>query len=93
MTARVCYDWSPLGYHEDPIPGDPDQVDSAAKTYASTADTINQVSDYLANLDSDGQQSLTITALVARSRELSGQLVNVSSRYSATAAALRYYAP
>jgi hypothetical protein len=93
MTARVCYDWSPLGYHEDPIPGDPDQVDSAAKTYASTADTINQVSDYLANLDSNGQQSLTIAALVARSRELSGQLVNVSSRYSATAAALRYYAP
>ena len=93
MTARVCHDWSPLKYSSDPIPGDPDQVESAASSYATTADTINEVSDYLANLDGDGQRSDTITALMARSRELSGQLLSVSGRYSETASALRYYAP
>ncbi len=93
MTARACHDWSLLGYGSDPIPGDPDAVEAAAKSYASTSDTILQVSDYLANLDGSGQQSKTITALKARSRELSGQLQNVSTRYSETAAALRYYAP
>ncbi len=93
MNARVCYDWSALGYHEDPIPGDPEQVEATAKSYASTSDTILQVSDYLAKLDGNGQQSLTITALKARSRELSGQLQSVSTRYTETAAALRYYAP
>ncbi len=93
MTARVCHDWTPLKYSSDPIPGDPDQVESAASSYATTAGTINQVSDYLANLDGDGQRSDTITALMARSRELSGQLLSVSGRYSETASALRYYAP
>jgi len=93
MTARVCYDWSPLHYHEDPIPGDPDRVEAASKSYAATSDTILQVSDYLAKLDADGQQSEAITALKARSRELSGQLQSVSSRYTETAAALRCYAP
>jgi hypothetical protein len=93
MTARVCHDWSPLKYSADPIPGDPDQVEAAAKSYATTADSVNQVSDYLANLDGDGQRSDTITALMARSRELSGQLLSVSGRYSETAAALLYYAP
>lgn len=93
MTARVCHDWSSLKYSADPIPGDPDQVEAAAKSYATTADSISQVSDYLANLDAEGQRSETITALVARGRELSGQLLSAGGRYNATASALRYYAP
>ncbi|WP_454085211.1 putative T7SS-secreted protein [Georgenia sp. Marseille-Q6866] len=85
-------DWSPLGWHEDPVPGSPDSVQDGADAMAAVATTISEAAENLRSIaSSEGQVSLAVDAFRERALEVAGQIELVHDRYSGAADALSGY--
>ena len=87
-------DWSPVGWHEDPTPGDPLEVADLAARYARTAAAVQTAADGLRHLlEQDSYKGEGGTELRERARDVSEQVVLLKDRYQAAADALAAYAP
>ena len=92
--SRRPTDWAPLA-GSDPVPGDPDEIERAAKSLADMAEEITRQTANLRKLataeggwDADAGRTFADSA-----GELSGQLGKAHGRYATAAGALRGYAP
>ena len=91
--SRRPTDWSPLA-GSDPVPGDPDEVERAAKSLADMAEEITRQTANLRRLASaEGWDADAGRTFADSAGELSGQLGKAHGRYATTAGALRGYAP
>ncbi len=91
--SRRPVDWSPLA-GSDPVPGDPDEVERAARSLADMAEEINRQTANLRKLaTADGWDADAGRTFAASAQELSGQLGKAHGRYTTAAGALKGYAP
>ena len=91
--SRRPTDWSPLA-GSDPVPGDPDEVERAAKSLADMAEEITRQTANLTRLATvEGWDAEAGRTFADSAGELSGQLGKAHGRYATTAGALRGYAP
>lgn len=93
MNAQICYDWSPLGYASNPVPGDPELVQSSATTFRQTATRLSEAATGLRRLDDSDLESDATQALWSNAREIEGLLTQAFDRYDKAAHALGGYAP
>jgi hypothetical protein len=78
----------------DPVPGDPDEVERAAKSLADMAEEITRQTANLTRLATvEGWDAEAGRTFADSAGELSGQLGKAHGRYATTAGALRGYAP
>ena len=87
------YDWSVVGYHSHPIPGDPADVAITAKMFARTAGFIEETASGLRRMDTSDTQSDAVTELLSNAREIAGMLEQALDRYVVAGNALAAYAP
>lgn len=93
MTARAGWDWSPLGWSHDPVPGDPGQVRAGGTAFCQTADAADEAAKLLQRLNSgDGQCSDALDKLRKQASEAASDLRNVQLRYAGAGRALTTYA-
>ncbi|MDT0341762.1 hypothetical protein [Streptomyces litchfieldiae] len=95
MATRPA-DWYPLTEDgSDPVPGDWEMVQEAARRYRSTADAIQRAKDLLGEVTNtqDGWQSPAGEAFREKATELSDDIWNAWGRYDAAADALNGYWP
>ena len=91
--SRRPTDWAPLA-GSDPVPGDPDEIERAARSLADMAEEITRQTANLGKLSSaEGWDADAGRTFADSARELSGQLEQAHGRYRAAAGALRGYAP
>ncbi len=91
--SRRPTDWSPLA-GSDPVPGDPDEVERAAKSLADMAEEITRQTANLRKLaTAEGWDADAGRTFADSARELSGQLNQAHGRYRTAAGALKGYAP
>ena len=93
MSDRAHLDRSPLGYSSDPVPGDAAHVAASGKSWASSADTIQDAAVNLTRLESPGTCSEAITKIMNEAHTIAGQLASVQDRYRVGSQALLAYAP
>lgn len=87
------YDWSPLGWGSDPVPGDPGTVATTAMKYRATAQAVSDASSNLSHLDMSENKSLGLTTVLDQIKAVRKQLDDVESRVDGAAAALESYGP
>ncbi len=87
------YDWSPLGWGSDPVPGDPGTVATTAMKYRVTAQAVSDASSNLSHLDMSENKSLGLSTVLDQIKAVRKQLDDVESRVDGAAAALEYYGP
>ena len=91
--SRRPTDWTPLA-GSDPVPGDPDEVERAAKSLADMAEEITRQTANLRKLaTAEGWDAEAGLTFADSARELSGQLDQAHGRYRTAAGALKGYAP
>ena len=91
--SRRPTDWSPLA-GSDPVPGDPDEVERAARSLADMAEEITRQTANLTRLaTAEGWDAEAGRTFADSAGELSGQLGKAHGRYATAAGALRGYAP
>lgn len=94
MTARPCYDWSPVGYGSHPVPGDSSEVLRGAREFRATEGYLRSAAQGLAALESGTEtESKAIDALDSDMRDLISVLWSALDRYDRAADALTTYAP
>ena len=94
MTARPCYDWTPVGYGSHPIPGDADEVAQGAREFRQTAGYLRTAASGLERLESqDDTISEAVDALDHDMRQVISTLWSALDRYETAAGALDAYAP
>lgn len=86
-------DWSPVYWASDPVPGDPEAIATAARSYGDTAYAINESIANLDRIDRGGMQGKAITAVLDKIKTVRGQLDGVESRVEGAAQALSGYHP
>jgi len=86
-------DWSPLGWHHDPVPGAPEIVEDYAGRFRTTATQAGEAARLLESFSRSGMVSYSVDKLLAESTALAGRLTLVESRYVGAAGALSRYAP
>lgn len=85
-------DWTPLDWHEDPVPGTPYVIEDGAAQMAVVATTIADAARNLREIASvEGQVSLAVDAFRERAREAASQIELVRERYARTSEALAAY--
>lgn len=93
MTSRDHLPWHLAGYGCDPIPGDPDLVETKAGACRASAANIGQAADQLRKLTSrDSTISDAIRVIMAKASETATTLDVAKVRYSALSNALTPYA-
>ncbi len=91
--SRRPTDWAPLA-GSDPVPGDPDEIERAAKSLADMAEEITRQTANLRKLaTAEGWDADAGRTFAESAGELSGQLGKAHGRYATTAGALKGYAP
>lgn len=86
------WDWSPLA-GADPVPGDPDELSSIARSHRETARTLREQADRLRALSNDASwDSDAADTWRVRGRRVASQLLKVEERYEVAGSALRAYA-
>ncbi|MDQ4032634.1 MAG: hypothetical protein M3332_10355 [Actinomycetota bacterium] len=91
--SRRPTDWSPLA-GSDPVPGDPDEVERAAKSLADMAEEITRQTANLRRLaTAEGWDAEAGRTFAESAGELSGELGKAHGRYATAAGALKGYAP
>lgn len=92
--SRRTTDWSPLAVSSDPVPGDPDEIERAARSLADVAEEITRQAANLRKLSTaEGWDADAGRTFADSARELAGQLSKTHGRYATAAGALRRYAP
>lgn len=91
--SRRPTDWAPLA-GSDPVPGDPDEIERAAKSLADMAEEITRQTANLKKLaNADGWDADAGRTFADSAHDLSGQLDKARGRYTTAAGALKGYAP
>ena len=85
-------DWTPLGYYNDPIPGDPSAVQTAATDYTSVAETITRAATNLRGLSGcEGMVSEAVSALAEQADDVAERIERAQKRYAGVGLALADY--
>ncbi|MCL2594075.1 MAG: hypothetical protein FWD83_00925 [Promicromonosporaceae bacterium] len=88
-----AYDWTPLGRRDNPFPGDPGAVRTAATGYAAVAVAIETAGTNLDTLTClDDTRSEAIDALRDQAIEVVSDITVAKGRYNTASAALNTYA-
>jgi len=88
-VSRRPTDWTPLA-GSDPVPGDPDEVERAAKSLADMAEEITRQTANLRKLaTAEGWDADAGRTFADWARELSGQLDQAHGRYRTAAGTLK----
>ncbi len=91
--SRRPTDWSPLT-GPDPVPGDPDEVERAAKSLVDVAEEITRQARNLRTLSTaEGWDADAGRTFADSARDLAGQLDKAHGRYATAGGALKRYAP
>ena len=91
--SRRPTDWAPLA-GSDPVPGDPDEIERAARSLGDMAEEITRQTANLRKLaTAEGWDADAGRTFAQSAGELSGELGKAEGRYRAAAGALRGYAP
>ncbi|MGH3428073.1 MAG: DUF6531 domain-containing protein, partial [Mycobacteriales bacterium] len=86
-------DWSPLT-GSDPVPGDPDQIERAARSLADVADEIRKQTARLRTLSTaEGWDADAGRVFADSAADLAGRLNKAHGRYATAGGALTRYAP
>lgn len=94
MTARPCYDWTPVGYLQHPIPGDSDAVLQGVREFRTTAGHLRDAARGLSTLEAaDQTESEALDTLDDDMRHVIAVLYQALDRYEDAADALASYAP
>ena len=91
------YDWSPLRRSDDPVPGEPDEIDDAAARLRRTATALQAAYDGIKKVATSdasalGEDSRTIDAFREIADEVADKLIKAKPRYDTAAEALSTYA-
>ncbi len=94
MSGRPT-DWSPLtGSVSDPVPGDPDEIERAARSLVDVAEEITRQTANLRKLSTaEGWDADAGRTFADSARDLAGQLDKAHGRYATAGGALKRYAP
>lgn len=91
--SRRPTDWSPLA-GSDPVRGDPDEIERAAKSLTDVAEEITRQAANLRKLSTaEGWDADAGRTFADSARELAGQLDKAHGRYATAGGALTRYAP
>ncbi len=91
--SRRPTDWSPLT-GPDPVPGDPDDIERAAKSLTDVAEEITRQAANLRKLSTaEGWDADAGRTFADSARDLAGQLDKAHGRYATAGGALKRYAP
>ncbi|MGH3802846.1 MAG: putative T7SS-secreted protein, partial [Pseudonocardiaceae bacterium] len=91
--SRRPTEWSPLT-SRDPVPGDPDEIERAAKSLTDVADEITRQAANLRRLSTaEGWDADAGRTFAESAGDLAGQLDQAHGRYATTGKALKGYAP
>lgn len=94
MARPAGYQWEPLGWDTDPVPGDPEVISAEAAHLSSVATQITGQVAALQKIAADGVQiGQTPGVLRSSASSLGSQLTEVVGRYQQVAAALRGWVP
>jgi hypothetical protein len=94
MARPAGYQWEPLGWDTDPVPGDPQVIGAEAAQLLQTARQVAEQVAALQKISADGTQiGQTPDVIRSSASNLAGQLTNVAARYQNVAAALRGWGP
>lgn len=93
MSARGGLDWRPLGYSDDPVPGNPDIVDFQCGHAKNVTAKLESAALNLRRLESGGMKSLTVDKIVDRARDLARDLDHAADIYRGLGQGLDVYAP
>lgn len=91
--SRRPTDWSPLA-GSDPVRGDPDEIERAARSLADVAEEITRQAANLRKLSTaEGWDADAGRTFAGSAAELASQLGKACGRYSTAGGALKRYAP
>ncbi|MGH3693492.1 MAG: RHS repeat-associated core domain-containing protein [Pseudonocardiaceae bacterium] len=91
--SRRPVDWSPLA-GSDPVPGDPEEIERAAKSLADMAEEITRQAANLRKLaTAEGWDADAGRTFADSAGDLAGQLKKAHGRYATAGGALKRYAP
>jgi hypothetical protein len=94
MARPAGYQWEPLGWDTDPVPGDPQVISAEAAHLAQVATEIASQVTALQQISAEGVQiGQAPAAIRSAASTLAGQLAQVADRYHKVATALRGWGP
>ena len=94
MARPAGYQWEPLGWDTDPVPGDPQVISAEAAHLTQVAKEISSQVTALRQISADGVQiGQSPAAIRSAASTLADQLVRVADRYHKVATALRGWGP
>jgi len=94
MARPAGYQWEPLGWDTDPVPGDPQEISAEAAHLTQMAKEITGQVAALQQISADGVQiGQSPAAIRSAANTLAGQLAKVADRYHNVAVALRGWGP
>ena len=87
------YDWSPVGYSSDPIPGDPQVLRDEATKFKAVAESITEAATNLRNIANTKDESGEfVEEFSKQAKEVASRISKAEIRYTGLADALREYA-
>lgn len=94
MARPAGYQWEPLGWDTDPVPGDPQVIDAEVAHLTQIARQVADQVTALQKIAADGTQiGQTADVLRSSASSLAGQMTKVVARYQNVATALRGWGP
>jgi hypothetical protein len=94
MARPAGYQWEPLGWDTDPVPGDPQLISGEAAQLMAVARQVAGQVAALQKISADGTQiGQTPDVIRSSASSLAGQLTKVAERYQNVAAALHGWGP
>jgi hypothetical protein len=94
MGRPAGYQWQPLGYDTDPVPGDPGQIRQEAQHLASVATQITNQVAVLRKIASDGTEvGKHADVIRSQASDLAGQLDKIVGRYQKVSSILNSWVP
>ncbi len=91
MTTRPPQDWSPLGYADDPVPGDASDVQRVAELLRTTTTTLQTAQDDLEPIMNGDMIGKRVNNLKVDASTVKNKIGLVHTRYDAAARALTSY--
>ncbi len=89
--SRIPADFTPLGYHSDPVNGDSTAIAAEVTHLRATATKVREAHDGLQRIIRGSNQSQRLDTIQSQVSAVAGKLELVVARYNGTAAALDAY--
>lgn len=94
MGRPAGYQWQPLGYDTDPVPGDPGRISQEAQHLASVATQITNQVAALRKIAGDGTEvGKHADVIRSQASDLAGQLDKIVGRYQKVSSVLNSWVP